>query len=63
MKIFGIGSDIVNIKRLEKFIKKKGTSFKKKVFSENEEQPFQDIKKLFYEGINSLVHKLLNIDE
>ena len=34
-----------------------------KVFSENEEQPFQDIKKLFDEGINSLVNKLLNIDE
>ena len=34
-----------------------------KIFSENEEQPFQDIKKLFDEGINSLVDKLLNIDE
>ena len=33
------------------------------IFSENEEQPFQDIKKLFNEGINSLVDKLLNIDE
>ena len=34
-----------------------------KIFSGNEEQPFQDIKKLFNEGINSLVDKLLNIDE
>ena len=34
-----------------------------KIFSENEEQPLQDIKKLFEEGINSLVDKLLNIDE
>ena len=34
-----------------------------KIFSENEEQPLQDIKKLFDEGINSLVDKLLNIDE
>ncbi len=34
-----------------------------KIFSENEEQSFQDIKKLFNEGINSLVDKLLNIDE
>ena len=34
-----------------------------KIFSENEEQPLQDIKKLFDEGINSLINKLLNIDE
>ena len=34
-----------------------------KIFSENEEQPLQDIKKLFDEGIHSLVDKLLNIDE
>ena len=34
-----------------------------KIFSENEEQPLQDIKKLFDEGINSLVDKLLNINE
>ena len=34
-----------------------------KIFSENEKQPLQDIKKLFDEGINSLVDKLLNIDE
>jgi len=34
-----------------------------KIFSENEMQPLQDIKKLFDEGINSLVDKLLNIDE
>ena len=36
MKIFGIGTDIVNIKRMEKFLKKKGNSFKKKIFSKNE---------------------------
>tara|TARA_Y100000590_G_scaffold167803_1_gene191983 strand:+ start:390 stop:779 length:390 start_codon:yes stop_codon:yes gene_type:complete len=36
MKIFGIGSDIINIKRLEKSLKKKGNNFKKKIFSENE---------------------------
>ena len=34
-----------------------------KIFSENEEQPLQDIKKLFDEGIDSLINKLLNIDE
>ena len=34
-----------------------------KIFSENEEQPLQDIKKLFDEGIYSLINKLLNIDE
>ena len=38
MKIFGIGTDIINIKRMEKTLKKDGGSFKKKVFSENEEK-------------------------
>ena len=36
MKIFGIGTDIINIKRMEKTLKKDGGSFKKRVFSENE---------------------------
>ena len=36
MKIFGIGTDIVNIKRIEKTIKKKGIFFKKKIFSKRE---------------------------
>ena len=36
MKIFGIGSDIINIKRLEKSLKQKGNNFKTKVFSKNE---------------------------
>ena len=36
MKIFGIGTDIVNIKRMEKSLKSKGASFKKKIFSKNE---------------------------
>ena len=36
MKIFGIGTDIINIKRMEKTLKKDGGSFKKKVFSQNE---------------------------
>jgi len=36
MKIFGIGSDIINIKRLERSLKKRGNNFKKKVFSKNE---------------------------
>ena len=36
MKIFGIGTDIVNIKRIEKTILKKGDLFKKKIFSKNE---------------------------
>ena len=36
MKIFGIGTDIVNIRRMEKFLKRKGNSFKKKIFSKNE---------------------------
>ena len=34
-----------------------------KVFIENESQSPQDIKKLFEQGINSLINKLLKIDE
>ena len=33
MKIFGIGTDIVNIKRMEQSIKKNGDSFKNRIFS------------------------------
>tara|TARA_B100001765_G_C19435525_1_gene307602 strand:- start:127 stop:519 length:393 start_codon:yes stop_codon:yes gene_type:complete len=36
MKIFGIGTDIVNIKRMKKSIKKSRNNFKNKVFSKNE---------------------------
>ena len=36
MKIFGIGTDIVNIKRIEKILKKNGNSFKNKFFSKKE---------------------------
>jgi len=36
MKIFGIGTDIVNIKRLEKSLKKNGNNFKKRIFSKKE---------------------------
>ena len=36
MKIFGIGTDIVNIKRMEKSLKKNGHNFKNRVFSKNE---------------------------
>ena len=36
MKIFGIGTDIVNIKRLEKSLKKNGAHFKNKIFSKKE---------------------------
>jgi len=36
MHIFGIGTDIVNIKRIEKSIKLKGNKFKNKIFSKNE---------------------------
>ena len=36
MKIFGIGTDIVNIKRMEKSIRKRKKLFKKKIFSKNE---------------------------
>ena len=36
MKIFGIGTDIVNIKRMEKSLKRRGNEFKKNIFSKNE---------------------------
>jgi holo-[acyl-carrier protein] synthase len=38
MKIFGIGTDIVNIKRMEKLLKKSGNKLKNKIFSKNEIQ-------------------------
>ena len=36
MKIFGIGTDIVNIKRMENSLKKNGFSFKNRIFSKKE---------------------------
>ena len=36
MKIFGIGTDIVNIKRIEKSLKKHKLTFKNKIFSKKE---------------------------
>ena len=36
MKIFGIGTDIVNIKRMDKSLKKHGKNFKNRIFSDGE---------------------------
>ena len=36
MKIFGLGTDIVNIKRFEKILKKNKNAFKARIFSKNE---------------------------
>ena len=36
MNIFGIGTDIVNVKRMEKSLRRNGDSFKKRIFSKNE---------------------------
>ena len=36
MKIFGIGTDIVNIRRMDKSLRKRGTGFKNKIFSKKE---------------------------
>ena len=36
MKIFGIGTDIVNIKRIEKLLNKEGMKFKKRIFTPSE---------------------------
>tara|TARA_Y100000590_G_scaffold138641_1_gene158732 strand:- start:5965 stop:6357 length:393 start_codon:yes stop_codon:yes gene_type:complete len=36
MKIFGIGTDIVNVQRMKKSLSKNGSNFKNKIFSKNE---------------------------
>ena len=36
MKIFGIGTDIVNVKRMEKSMRNKKNFFKNKIFSKKE---------------------------
>ena len=36
MKIFGLGTDIVNIKRIENLLSKNGDNFKKRIFSTSE---------------------------
>ena len=36
MKIFGIGIDIVNIKRMQKILRINNNNFKKRIFSKNE---------------------------
>ena len=36
MKIFGIGTDIVNIKRMERTLKGKNNKLKRRIFSKNE---------------------------
>ena len=45
MKIFGIGTDIVNIKRLEKSLKKNNKNFKNRIFSKKEIQYCEKKKK------------------
>ena len=36
MKIFGIGTDIVNIERMDKSLKRRGINFKNRIFSKKE---------------------------
>ena len=36
MKIFGIGTDIVNIRRFDKSLKRHGNRFKNRIFSKKE---------------------------
>ena len=45
MKIFGIGTDIVNIKRMNNLLKKRGSKFKNRVFT-NKEIFYCDKKKI-----------------
>jgi holo-[acyl-carrier protein] synthase len=54
MKIFGIGTDIVNIQRIKKTLNKKNNSFKKRIFSnkeiaycENKKNPYSFFAKRF----------------
>jgi len=54
MKIFGIGTDIVNIRRMEKSLKNKKNNFKNRIFSkteihycENKKNPFSFYAKRF----------------
>tara|TARA_B110000014_G_scaffold259187_1_gene246538 strand:- start:548 stop:940 length:393 start_codon:yes stop_codon:yes gene_type:complete len=44
MKIFGIGTDIVNIRRIDKALKKNGKKFKNRIFSKNEIKYCEDKK-------------------
>ena len=43
MKIFGIGTDIVNIKRMEKSLKRRGNSFKNKIFNSLKNHQFNQL--------------------
>jgi len=54
MKIFGIGTDIVNVKRIKKSLNTNGDNFKKRIFSkeeikycENRKNPFKFYAKRF----------------
>ena len=47
MKIFGIGTDIVNIKRMEKSLKKNGSKFKNRIFSKKEIEYCENSKNSF----------------
>ena len=44
MKIFGIGTDIVNIKRIDLALKKNGKKFKNRIFSKKEIKYCEDKK-------------------
>ena len=48
MKIFGIGIDITNIKRIEKSLKKNNGNLKKKIFSKNEIEYCEKKRKKFF---------------
>ena len=55
MKIFGIGTDIININRIKKSLRGKNTNFKNRIFSkkeilycENKKNAFKFFAKRFY---------------
>ena len=59
MNIFGIGTDIVNIKRLRKSLKKNGNKFKNKVFTQSEINYCESKKILAHIMLKDLLPKRL----
>ena len=57
MNIFGIGTDIVNVKRIEKTLRKNGDTFKKRIFSKNEILYCERKKQLIKRIVNTFKKK------
>ena len=53
MSIYGIGTDIINISRIEKILKKNKIKFKKKIFTK---------KEIFYCDSKKILHHTMQKD-